>query len=454
MSALARYFKHEGFTVAGYDRTPSPLTAALEAEGMDIHYGDDDTEFIPDAFKRDKDSVGVIYTPAVPAVNAEYRWFADKGYEIIKRSAALGFVARSKKTLAVAGTHGKTITSTLAAHLLTQATDKGCTAFLGGIAKNYDSNLLLSSSEWLVAEADEYDRSFLQLRPQAAVITSADADHLDIYGTGDELRKTFAEFASQVLSDGVLILKRGVDIPPYGGATQSPKFKVYEYSLDEVCDFYASNIRPSKGGRFVFDLHTPFGKLFDCTLGIPARINVENAVAASALALYAGADPEKLKSALASFRGVKRRFDFYIDTPDLVYLDDYAHHPEELKAAILSLRGIFPGRKITAIFQPHLYTRTRDFADGFAESLNLLDELILSEIYPARELPIEGVNSKMIFDKVTITDKLMCDREELLGILEKRNIDVLVTFGAGDIDRLTEPIYELLKSRVSRTRKE
>ncbi|MDR2563520.1 MAG: UDP-N-acetylmuramate--L-alanine ligase [Prevotellaceae bacterium] len=448
MSALARYFKHEGLTVAGYDRTPSSLTASLEAEGMDIHYGEDEVELIPDEFKHNKDSVGVIYTPAVPAVNAEYRWFADRGYEIIKRSAALGFVARNKKTLAVAGTHGKTTVSTLAAHLLTQAGDKGCTAFLGGIAKNYESNLLLSSSEWLVAEADEYDRSFLQLHPQAAVITSADADHLDIYGTEDELRTSFAEFASQVASDGALILKQGIDLPLYSAGKQSPKCKIYHYSLDEVCDFYASNIRYWEGGRFIFDMHTPFGELFDCTLGIPARINIENAVAASALALYAGADPEKLKLALASFRGVKRRFDFYINTPELVYLDDYAHHPEELKAAILSLRGIFPGRRITAIFQPHLYTRTRDFAAGFAKSLSLLDELIMLEIYPARELPIEGVSSKIIFDRVTASSKLMCSKDELLGILAERNLDVLVTFGAGDIDRLTEPIFNQLKIKM------
>ena len=269
----------------------------------------------------------------------------------------------------------------------------------------------------------------------------------DIYGSGDELRKTFAMFASQVSSDGMLILKRGIDIPPYS-ATHSAKFKVYDYSLDEPCDFYASNIRPSEGGQFIFDLHTLFGNLHDCTLGIPGRINVENAVAASALALYAGADPDKLKSALASFRGVKRRFDFYINHSDLVYLDDYAHHPEELKAAILSIRGMFPKRKITAIFQPHLYTRTRDFVDGFAESLSLLDELILLDIYPARELPLAGVSSKIIFDKATIANKIMCSKEKLLGILEKRNIDVLVTFGAGDIDRLVEPICELLKDRI------
>ena len=444
MSALARYFKHEGMKVAGYDRTPSPLTAALEAEGIDIHYGDDLAEQIPDEFKHNPDSTLVIYTPAVPTLNAEYRWFADNGYTIIKRSAALGYVARNKKTLAVAGTHGKTTVSTLTAHLMTQAADSRCTAFLGGIAKNYDSNLLLSSGEWLVAEADEYDRSFLQLHPQAALITSADPDHLDIYGTGEELRKTFSEFASQVAPQGTLILKKGINLP-LSSESQLSTRRIYQYSLDEVCDIYASDIRPDAGGRYRFDLHTPFGNLADCTLGIPALINIENAVAASALALYAGADPEKLKSALASFQGVKRRFDFYINTPETVYLDDYAHHPEELKAAILSLRGIFPARKLTAVFQPHLYTRTRDFADGFAQSLSLLDELILLDIYPARELPIEGVNSQMIFNKVTIANKAMCTKDQLLDLLAQRTLDVLVTFGAGDIDRLTDEIARQLR---------
>ena len=444
MSALARYFKHEGYEVAGYDHTPSPLTAELETEGIDIHYGDDELNLIPETFKHDKDSITVIYTPAVPTINAEYRWFVDNGFNPVKRSVALGIVARDKKTLAVAGTHGKTTTSTLTAHLLTQASDDGCSAFLGGIAKNYDSNLLLSKSEWLVAEADEYDRSFLQLFPQAAVITSADADHLDIYGTSEEMRKTFAAFAAQISSSGILILKHGVDIP-----LNDIRAKIYSYSIDEPCDIYASNIRPRDGGYFTFNLHTPFGDVTDCTLGIPGRINIENAVAASALALYANVDPEKLKAALASFCGVKRRFDFYINTSDLAYLDDYAHHPEELKAAILSLRGMFAGRKITGIFQPHLYTRTRDFVEGFAESLSLLDSLILLDIYPARELPIEGVNSKMIFDRVTIADKMMCSKDDLLKVLETRELDVLITFGAGDIDRFVEPVYNQLKSRKS-----
>ena len=444
MSALARYYKHAGCNVAGYDRTPSPLTGELEAEGIAVHYTDD-VSLIPGSFKSGAGSVLVIYTPAVPSNHSELQYYRTNSYEVVKRSAVLGLIARQKHTLAVAGTHGKTTTSTLLAHLLTVATE-GCTAFLGGISKNYHTNLLLSNSPYLVAEADEFDRSFLQLYPQAAVITSADADHLDIYGTSEEVNKAFGEFASQVQPDGVLIVKKGVDIPlPTAGQ------KIYRYSYNEPCDYYASNIQPSGNGYFTFDINTPEGAISGCTLGIPGWVNIENAVAATALALSVNADREKLKQALASFEGVKRRFDVQINTPKLTYIDDYAHHPEELKAALTSIRQMFPQRKLTAIFQPHLYTRTRDFYKEFAQSLSLADELILLDIYPARELPIEGVTSQLILDKVTIKDKQLCDKDELLPLLQHNTgIDVLVTLGAGDIDRFVQPIKEMLTERLAR----
>lgn len=437
MSALARYFNHQGYKVAGYDRTPSSLTDALQHEGIAVHF-EDSVDAIPAAFKEHPKSVNVIYTPAVPSTSIEFQYLKQQGYPMVKRSAALGLVAQHKTCLAVAGTHGKTTTSTLLAHLLTQALGD-CTAFLGGISKNYDTNLLLSKNEWLVAEADEYDRSFLQLFPQAAVITSTDADHLDIYGSVEEVKKSFAQFAAQVRPGGTLIVKKGVDLVlPQTGCT------VYRYSLDIPCDFYASDIRLLTGGYYLFNLHTPHEIMEDCTLGIPGRINVENAIAAMTLALVTGADRGKLKEALASFKGVKRRFDFYLNTPRKVYLDDYAHHPEELRASITSIRAMFPGRTITGIFQPHLYSRTRDFASEFAQSLNLLDSLILLDIYPARELPIAGVTSDLIFNQVTIEDKTKCTRDQVLSVLEHKTTDVVVTFGAGDIDRLTGSIADLL----------
>jgi len=440
MSALARYYKHAGAQVAGYDRTLSLLTAELEREGIAIHY-EDNLEKIPADFTASNKNVLVIYTPAVPAEHSELNYFKNNNYTVIKRSAALGHIAATKTTLAVAGTHGKTTTSTLLAHLLTQA-GGGCTAFLGGISKNYQSNLLLSDAPALVAEADEFDRSFLQLFPQIAVITATDADHLDVYGTADTMKQAFADFALQVKSGGALILKEGIELP-----INDSSLKIYRYAFDKKCDFYASNIRRMNNGYLQFDLHLLDVVLTDCELGILGWVNVENAVAATAVAYLYGVDVEAMKKALANFSGVQRRFDVQINTPNCTYIDDYAHHPEELRAAITSLRETFPTRKITGIFQPHLYTRTRDFVDGFAESLSLLDELILLDIYPARELPIEGVTSKIIFDKVTIANKQLCQKENLLNILKTKNTDVLVTFGAGDIDRFVQPIRELLLNK-------
>ncbi len=435
MSAIARYFNNAGFKVSGYDRTPSPLTARLEQEGISIHYEDR-----PDLIPQDVESTFVIYTPAIPADLGEMRTVMEKGYNVCKRSRALGEIARRQKCLAVSGTHGKTTTSTLLSHILTSS-GEGCNAFLGGISKNYDTNLLLSSNPVLVAEADEFDRSFLQLFPEIAVITATDADHLDIYNDHRHVIEAFGEFASQVNETGAVIIKKGVEVPREG-----IKAKVYSYSYDQPCDFYASDIVALEGGYFDFTVNSPMGRIEHCKVGVPGWVNVENAIAASAVALLHGTTPEKIREALATFTGVKRRFDIHVNTPSKAYIDDYAHHPNEIKAAISSIRNIFAGRHICGIFQPHLYTRTRDFADEFANALSGLDSLIMLPIYPAREMPIEGVNSEMILDKVTITDKRIVAKEELLDTIKGLDIDCLVTFGAGDIDRFINPIEEYIKT--------
>ena len=436
MSAIARYFNHAGYKVSGYDRTPSALTAALEKEGIEIHYQDR-----PDLIPQDVASTFVIYTPAIPADLGEFKAVQERGYAICKRSRALGEIARGQKCLAVSGTHGKTTTSTLLTHILTDS-GEGCNAFLGGISKNYDTNLLLSTNKVLVAEADEFDRSFLQLFPQIAVITATDADHLDIYSDHAHVLEAFGAFASQVDNGGAIIIKKGVEVPLEG-----IKAKIYRYSYESPCDFWASDIKPLEGGYFDFTINHPEGRIEHCKVGVPGWVNVENAIAASAIALLHGVDQDKLRAALASFSGVKRRFDIHLNTPKLAYIDDYAHHPNEIKAAISSMRNIFAGRRICGIFQPHLYTRTRDFADDFAEALSGLDELIMLPIYPARELPIEGVCSEMILDKVTTARKVLVAKEDLMKTIAERDIDCLITFGAGDIDRFITPIEELLKSR-------
>jgi len=435
MSAIARYFKHAGYKVSGYDKTPSALTGQLESEGIEIHY-EDNVNAIP----KEIDKTFVIYTPAIPADLGEFRYVQEKGYQMCKRSRALGEIARGQKCLAVAGTHGKTTTSTLLAHLLTSSKE-GCTAFLGGISKNYDTNLLLSKNPVLVAEADEFDRSFLQLFPDIAVITSADADHLDIYNDHRHVVEAFGEFASQIKPDGALVLKYGVTIP-----LEKVKAKIYRYSFDAPCDFYASDIVAAAGGKFDFTINTPSGKIEHCTVGVPGWVNVENAVAASAIATLHGVKPEAIREALATFGGVKRRFDIHVNGAKHAYIDDYAHHPNELKAAISSMRNIFPGRKLCGIFQPHLYTRTRDFAEEFAEALSGLDSLIMLPVYPARELPIEVVKSEIIFDKVTIADKVLVEKDKLMETIKSRNIDVLGTFGAGDVDRFIPIIEEYVKT--------
>lgn len=438
MSALARYFLHEGKPVAGYDRTESDLTRHLEQEGAAVNY-DEQVEAIPAQF-RDPATTLVVYTPAIPHDHSQWVWFREQGFEIVKRSQMLGVVARNKYVMAVAGTHGKTTTTTLTAWL-NHETGGGGSAFLGGISKNFDSNLVLGAGPRLVAEADEFDRSFLQLWPDMAVVTAADADHLDIYGTHAAVKEAFAEFISQIKPGGTLILKLGVDVE-----VRNREIKVYRYSYDTPCDFYAKNIRVGISGHYTFDLVCPDRVIESCTLGVPGRVNVENAVAAVALMWVAGFDEPKLKTALASFQGVKRRFDFYINTPQRIYMDDYAHHPNELKATITSFREMFPGRKLTVVFQPHLYTRTRDFYQDFAKVLSLADEVLLLPIYPAREEPIEGVCSEMMLPLMTVPTRIV-PKADLVEVLQAENPDTLITFGAGDIDRLCEPIAEALKDR-------
>ena len=438
MSALARYFLHEGKPVAGYDRTESDLTRHLEQEGAAVNY-DEQVEAIPAQF-RDPATTLVVYTPAIPHDHSQWVWFREQGFEIVKRSQMLGVVARNKYVMAVAGTHGKTTTTTLTAWL-NHETGGGGSAFLGGISKNFDSNLVLGAGPRLVAEADEFDRSFLQLWPDVAVVTAADADHLDIYGTHEAVKEAFAEPISQIKAGGALILRLGVDVE-----VPNRDIQVYRYSYDTPCDFYAKNIRVGISGHYTFDLVCPDRVIESCTLGVPGRVNVENAVAAVALMWVAGFDEPKLKAALASFHGVKRRFDFYINTPQRIYMDDYAHHPNELKATITSFREMFPGRKLTVVFQPHLYTRTRDFYQDFAKVLSLADEVLLLPIYPAREEPIEGVCSEMMLPLMTVPTRVV-PKADLVEVLKAENPDTLITFGAGDIDRLCEPIAEALKDR-------
>ena len=435
MSALARYFKFRGFEVSGYDRTPSDLTAALVSEGIGVHYDDR-----PDLVPADVEETLVIYTPAIHELD-ELDYVREKGYRVIKRSVALGEAARGQHCLAVAGTHGKTTTSTLAAHIFTQS-GTGCTAFLGGISRNYGTNLLLSDNDIVVAEADEFDRSFLCLFPEIAVITSVDPDHLDIYGTYDKVVEAFRTFASQV--SGTLIAKYGIPIRP---ADTPARFLTY-HPIAKEADFHPENVRTDDCGCFIYDLHYPGGVIREVHVGTPGRVNAENSIAAAAIALTWGLDPAAVKDAIATFEGAKRRLEVHLNTPKVSYVDDYAHHPAELKAAIASLRDMFPGRKVTGIFQPHLFTRTRDLAPEFAEALSALDKLVILPIYPAREEPIPGVTSEIILKDVTAPEKVLVEKEKLMDYLEKEPVDVLVTFGAGNIDRFIGPITQMLTARA------
>ena len=430
MSAIARYYNRKGFKVSGYDKTPSPLTAALEAEGIDVHY-EDNTDFVP----KDVEETLVVYTPAIPKDMGELVYVQEKGYRVLKRSRMLGEITRGQRCMAVAGTHGKTTTSTLVSHIF-MSSGEGCSAFLGGISKNYDSNLLISQNDVVVAEADEFDRSFLQLFPEISVITSMDADHLDIYGDEAHIREAFKAFASQV--NGTVIAKYGLDI-----TSDDTKADIRTYSFGNPdADFYAE---PLEDGHF--NLHYPGGVIEDCVVGIPGWVNIENATGAAAIGLTYGLDPQKIKEALASFSGVKRRFDLQVRKPRCVYIDDYAHHPEEISAALSSIRNSYPDMKLTAVFQPHLYTRTRDFASEFAQALSKADKLILLDIYPAREEPIPGVSSEIIFNDVTCPEKVLLKRAELMDYLKKEDVQLLVTLGAGDIDRFVGEIAQMLEKR-------
>lgn len=428
MSAIARYYNTKGFKVSGYDKTPSPLTEALESEGIEVHY-EDNIDFVP---KSVEDTL-VVYTPAIPKDMGELVYVQEHGYRVIKRSRMLGEITRGQRCMAVAGTHGKTTTSTLTSHLFT-ASGAGCSAFLGGISKNYDNNLLIHENDVVVVEADEFDRSFLQLFPEVAVITSMDADHLDIYGDEAHIREAFKAFAGQV--SGTVIAKYGLDITPEDTKAQ---IKTYSFGNPQA-DFYAAALE--QAGHF--DLHYPGGVIKDCVVGIPGWVNIENGVAAAAIALTYGIDPQEIKKALASFSGVKRRFDLQVKNDRHIYIDDYAHHPEEISAALSSIRKAYPDMKLTAAFQPHLYTRTRDFADEFAQALSSVDKLILLEIYPAREEPIPGVTSEIIFRNVTAPEKVLLKRDEFMKYMENEEVELFVTLGAGDIDRFVGPIAQML----------
>ena len=440
MSALVRYFLSKGKKVGGYDRTPSELTEKLIKEGADIHY-EEAVALIGGDFKNPQDTL-IVFTPAIPSQHAELEYFQNNEFTILKRSQVLGMLTRSSKGLCAAGTHGKTTTSTMTAHLLHQS-QVGCDAFLGGISKNYGTNLLLSdNSEYVVIEADEFDRSFHWLTPYATIITATDADHLDIYGTEEAYLESFNHYTSLIQPGGALIMRKGISLEPrlQEGVT------LYTYSKDEG-DFHAENIRIG-GGEIVFDYVSPLGNIQDIQLGVPVAINIENGVASMALAQLSGVSNEEIKAGMASFRGVDRRFDFKIKTDKVVYLSDYAHHPEEIKQSILSMRALYEGKKLTGVFQPHLYTRTRDFYQEFADSLSLLDEVILTDIYPARELPIEGVSSELIYDNLRPgMDKTLCKKEEVIDILKEKEIEVLITLGAGDIENYAPQICEILNER-------
>lgn len=440
MSALVRYFLSHGLTVAGYDRTETPLTRELAHEGARIHY-EDNPALIPEAC-RTKDTTLVVYTPAIPADHSEKAWFINHGFTLLKRAEVLGRLTREMKGLCVAGTHGKTTTSAMVAHLLHES-HIGCNAFLGGITKNYGTNYLLDkASPYVVIEADEFDRSFHHLRPYATVVTSTDADHLDIYGTEQAYLESFSHYTSLVQPGGTLILHTGLKMqaaPQIGVTTLT-------YSRTQG-DFHAERIRIGEG-RIRFDYKSPLGNVDDVELGVPVSINIDNGIAAMALAQIAGATPEELRHAMASFSGVDRRFDFKIRNEQHVLLSDYAHHPQEIAASIRSLKEVFNNRRITGIFQPHLYTRTRDFYQDFAQSLSLLDEVILTEIYPARERPINGVTSALIYDRIKPdVKKRLVSKAELPEIVKAEDFDVLVVLGAGDVEDYMPRFTEIINAK-------
>lgn len=442
MSALIRYFLAKGMAVGGYDRTPSELTERLIAEGAQIHY-EENAELIPNDF-RDKAHTLIVYTPAIPQEHAELAYFRNNGFEIHKRAQVLGMLTRSSRGLCVAGTHGKTTTSTMAAHLLHQS-HVGCNAFLGGISKNYGTNLLLSAtSPYTVIEADEFDRSFHWLSPWISVVTATDPDHLDIYGTREAYLESFRHYTSLIQPGGALIAHTGLALQP----DLQPGVKLYTYSRDEG-DFHAENIRIG-GGEIFIDFVAPDTRINDIQLGVPVSINIDNGVAAMALAHLSGVSDEEIKAGMASFRGVDRRFDFKLKTDKIVLLSDYAHHPAEIAQSVKSIRELYRDKKITAIFQPHLYTRTRDFYRDFADSLSLLDEVILTDIYPAREKPIPGISSQLIYDNLRPgIEKTLCRKEDVLNLLKDKPLEVVIVLGAGDLDNYVPEIKKLLEERYN-----
>ncbi len=440
MSAIERYFIHRGAVVAGYDRTPSNLTRQLEKEGILIHY-EENVEEIPHACK-DKSSCLVIYTPAIPATHKELTWFRENGFEVLKRAQVLGMLTRTHKGLCVAGTHGKTTTSTMCAHIIHQS-HVDCNAFLGGISKNYGTNYILSaSSDYVVIEADEFDRSFHWLRPWMTVITSTDPDHLDIYGTKEAYLESFRHYTELIQPGGALIIHTDLEMK----ANVQEGVHTYTYSRDKG-DFHAENI-VIENGEITFDFISPKGNITGVKLGQPVPINIENGVAAMALAQLSGCTDEEIKYGIASYHGVERRFDFKIRDSRHVLLSDYGHHPKEILQCAKSLREIYPTRKLTAIFQPHLYTRTRDFYQDFADALSHFDEVILTEIYPAREEPIAGVTSKLIYDNLKPTvEKSIINKADVLDLAKSRDFDVLVTLGAGDLDNMVPEIEKIIKEK-------
>lgn len=441
MSAIARYFLNQGLTVGGYDKTPTDLTKRLIEEGAHIHY-EENIGLIPTEC-LDPDTCLIVYTPAIPAEHAELQYFKRNGFDLQKRAQVLGTLTRTLKGLCVAGTHGKTTTSSMAAHLLHQS-HVDCNAFLGGITKNYGTNYILSAkSEYVVIEADEFDRSFHWLRPWATVITSTDADHLDIYGNEEAYLESFRHYTSLIQPGGYLILHTGLKMQP----NTKEGVTTYTYSRDNG-DFHAENVKIGNG-EITFDFISPLGNIKGINLGVPVTVNIENGIAAMALAQLAGATEEEIRQGMASFSGVDRRFDFHVRTPQMVYLSDYAHHPEEIRQSILSVKQLYEGRRVKAIFQPHLYSRTRDFYREFADALSLLDDVTIVDIYPARELPIPGITSKLIYDNLRPgMKKEICHKEEIPDIVRRKDFDVLVTLGAGDIEDYAQEITQILNEKA------
>ncbi len=438
MSALARYFRFAGHIVSGYDKTPSPLTDELIAEGIPVHFSEDQ-QLMP--LLTDREVTLVIYTPAVPESFGEMAWLRENKFNIVKRSQVLGYLSQGKKCIAVAGTHGKTSVTTMTAYLLRESS-VDCFAFMGGVSRNYGTNMLLpaNDSNLMVAEADEFDRSFLRLFPEMAVITWMDPDHLDIYGTAGQLVEAFAIFVSQVNKGGTLLYRKGVAIDH----NWNREIHFYTYSASETADFQAINIEVIDGA-YHFDLVSPLGEIKGIRLNYPGLMNVENMTAAISLALLNGVSASEILASVPEYKGVERRFDIRYKGKKTIYIDDYGHHPRELEATIRSVRHLYPGRKITGIFQPHLFTRTRDFAQGFAESLDLLDEALVMEIYPAREEPIPGVDAGMILDLMQLESRRRCSAKDFPAVLDDYQLDILLTLGAGDIDRLVQPLVSYLK---------